>query len=317
MVASDPWAICVCRAFGQRLVIRPCPLSYITLAGQSFQGFLKQGVSCGSGWHPTGSSGVTAGMGAWGAGIRFPPRDGTGHRASQGLGLRSAPLPSEPHIFHRKVEGHWLGVRSVRACPGSFPTRCRKQMRSRGSGELAHFRFARVARGGGPESKLPRETWGWASDSGSNGRLRVKDQGSQWEVRGAGPSWDHTQVSWGHVGAGVLGSRRGRCPGVGPFAAADLGGWWSLGQGQPQACGSGPEARPPTWPPDAPGQCCPPGVQGRPQCRSKGSSFNPAVACPGLGGQEPLPHLLLLLGYTFPNQAPLKGVARVVPRHTL
>ena len=188
-------------------------------------------------------------MDAWGAGIRFPPRNGTGHRASQGPGLRFALLPSESHIFHRKVEGHWLGVRSVRACPGSFPTRCRKQTRSRGSGELAHFRFARVARGGGPESKLPRETWGWASDSGSHGTLRVKDQDPQWEVRGAGPSCDHTQVSWGRVGAGVLGSRWGGCPGLGPFAAADLGGWWSLGQGQPQACGSGPEARPPTWPP--------------------------------------------------------------------
>lgn len=205
MVASGLRAICVCGAFGQRLVIGPCPLSYITLAGQSFQSFLKQGVSCGSGWRPTGSSGVTAGMGAWGAGIRFPPRDGTGHRASQGPGLRFALLPSEPHIFHRKVEGHWLGVRSVRACPGSFPTRCWKQTRSRGSGELAHFLFARVARGGGPESKLPRETWGWASDSGSNGRLRVKDQDPQWEVRGAGPSCDHTQVSWGQVGADVLG----------------------------------------------------------------------------------------------------------------
>lgn len=70
-MASDPWAICVCRAFGQRLVIGPCPLSYITLAGQSFQGFLKQGVSCGSGWRPTGSSGVTAGMGAWAQGSVF------------------------------------------------------------------------------------------------------------------------------------------------------------------------------------------------------------------------------------------------------
>lgn len=144
-------------------------------------------------------------MGAWGLGIRFPPRDGTGHRASQGPGLRSALLPFEPHIFHRKVEGHWRGVRSVRACPGSFPTRCWKQTSSRCSEEPAHFRFTRAARGGGPESKLPRETWGWGSDSGSNGRLRVKDQGSQREVRGAGPSWDHAQGSWGHVGVGILG----------------------------------------------------------------------------------------------------------------
>lgn len=94
----------------------------------------------------------------------------------------------------------------MRACPGSFPIRCWKQTRSRRSEEPAHFRFARAARGGGPESKLPRETWGWVSDSGSNRRLRVKDQGSQWEVGGAGPSWDHVQVSWGHVRVGILGS---------------------------------------------------------------------------------------------------------------
>lgn len=195
-------------------------------------------------------------MGAWGLGIRFPPRDGTGHRASQGPGLRSALLPFEPHIFHRKAEGHWRGVRSVRACPGSFPTRCWKQSSSRCSEEPTHFRFTRAARGGGPESKLPRETWGWASDSGSNGRLRVKDQGSQ----GGQRSWPLLRPR-----AGELGSRRAGYPGGGPFAAADLGGRWSPGQGWPQACGSGPEARPPTWPPDAPGQHCPLGVRGRPQ----------------------------------------------------
>ena len=155
------------------------------------------------------------------------------------------------------------------ACPGSFPIRCWKQTRSRRSEEPAHFRFARAARGGGPESKLPRETRGWVSDSGSNRRLRVTDQGSQCEVGAAGPAWDHAQVSWGHVRAGVLVSHRGGYPGVGPFAAADLGGRWSPGQSWPQACGSGPEAGPPTWPPDAPGQRCPPGVWGRLSAEAK------------------------------------------------
>lgn len=142
--------------------------------------------------------------GCLGAGIRFPPRNGTGHRASQGPGLRSALLPSEPHL-PQKSGGSLAGGEEREGLPRVIPNKMLETDEVKRLRGVAHFRFARVARGGGPESKLPRETWGWASDSGSNGRLRVKDQGSQWEVRGAGPSWDHTQVIWGHIGAGVLG----------------------------------------------------------------------------------------------------------------
>lgn len=110
-----PWAICL-----QSLWAAPRhrrTLSCITSQGSPFRVFLKQGVSCGSGWRPAGSYGVTGGVGAWGSGIRFPPKDGIEHRTSKGRS-QVCLLPSEPHIFHRKVEGHWRGEEHERPAWG-------------------------------------------------------------------------------------------------------------------------------------------------------------------------------------------------------
>lgn len=115
--------------------------------------------------------------------------------------------------------------------------------------------------------------------------------------------------SWPLLGprAGELGSRQGGYPGVGPFAAADLGGRWSPGQSWPQACGSGPEAGPPTWPPDAPGQRCPPGVRGRLSAEAKAPALTqlwPVQAWVGRNLSPPSPPAAWL---HFPKPSPSEG----------
>lgn len=127
---------------------------------------------------------------------------------------------------------------------GSFPVRCWKQR------EVKTLRGARLISALPEQHVVEDRSQNSQGDQGLGIRLwvnRAQGQRSGLTVGGRS-SWPlpgHAQVSWGHVRRSVLGSHQGGYPGVGPFAAADLGGRWSPGQSWPQACGCSGQAGPP------------------------------------------------------------------------
>lgn len=98
---------------------------------------------------------------------------------------------------------------------------------------------------------LLREIWGWHEVRGQTEDGGSETRAPAGEAGGAGPSWAHAQVSWGHAWAGVLG--RSQVLPLTPAVGAPLG---SVGL---RLAGSGPGTRPCTWLPAAPiGTCAEP-----------------------------------------------------------
>lgn len=163
---------------------------------------------------------------------------------------------------------------------------------------------------------VPKGSLGMSMRLGVCRRPGIRDQGTSVEAGGSGPSWDHAQVSWGHVWAGVLGwgpwlqltLAVGSPPGQGGARAwwVSSRGWaiWATHLASSRPCWR----RPATW-------------QSGPECIGGGRSplrtqpHSGCGHCPGQGRPELPPSLLLPLGYTLPNQAALKGLMPGCPPH--